>query len=49
MEITPFNVNEQKYSYEIKNIIRENELIIRDLGYFNSEVMKYIIMLMPTL
>jgi len=43
MEITPFNVNEQKYSYEIKNILRENDLIIRDLGYFNSEVMRYII------
>jgi len=34
IEITPFNVNEQKYSHEVKNVIKANDLIIRDLGYF---------------
>ncbi len=42
MEITPFNVNEQKYSHEIVNVIRKNDLIMRDLGYFTYKAMRSI-------
>lgn len=40
--ITPFTVNDQKYSHEIKNNITANDLIIRDLGYFTSAALNYI-------
>lgn len=42
LEITPFNVNDQKYSSEIKSIIRKFDLIIRDLGYFNTKMFRKI-------
>ena len=37
LAITPFTVNDQRYSYEIKNNITKNDLIIRDLGYFTTD------------
>ncbi len=42
MEITPFNINDQKYSHEVKNVIKKNDLIIRDLGYFTIKSMESI-------
>ena len=33
-ELTPYRVNDQKYSHKLSTIINKNDLIIRDLGYF---------------
>lgn len=42
LEITPFTRNDQTYSRQIKSTITNNDLIIRDLGYFSTKSLKII-------
>lgn len=40
--LTPFTINDQRYSHKIKDNITNKDLIIRDLGYFTSDALKSI-------
>jgi len=42
-DITPYNKNDQKAAHDIFDVAQPFDLIIRDLGYFSSQVFKKII------